>query len=149
MVVRPPWLGGGVRYLGFSVKALSACPRGAVMPLASSVLRCSWSSRWGHLSQVGSVFFLSPRSSRSLSLLRVGWVPGLRAGSHASDWRCVLAYISTGGYLSFVFLRDMVTLWVNSVFLSLLITSEGLHCWLCFVQYSHPSWGRVVVLRPL
>ena len=46
----------------FSVRYLSACPRGAAVPLDSSVLRCSWSSRWGHLSQVGTVFFLSPRS---------------------------------------------------------------------------------------
>ena len=91
------------------------------------------------------MFFLSTRSSRRLSLYQVGWVPDLRAGSPASDWRCVLAYISTGGYLSFVFLQDVVTLWVNSVSLSLLITNEGLYCWLCFVRYSHPSWGRVVV----
>ena len=150
MVVRPPWLGGGVRYPGFFVRALSACPRGAAMPLGASVLRCSWSSRWGHLSLVGSVFFLSPRSSQSLSLLRVGWVPGLRAGSPASGWCCVLACVSTGGYLSYVFLQDVVTLWVNSLFLSLLITNEGLHCCLCFVQYSRPYWGRVVVfIRPL
>ena len=39
----------------------------------------------------------------------------------------------------------MVTLWVNSVFLSLLIANDGLHCWLFFVRYSHPYWGRVVV----
>ena len=44
----------------FSVRDLSACPHGAEVPLGSSVLRCSWSSRWGHLSQVGTVF--SPRS---------------------------------------------------------------------------------------
>ena len=31
----------------------------------------------------------------------------------------------------------MVTLWVNSVFLSLLIANEGLHCWLFLVRYSH------------
>ena len=46
----------------FFVRYLSACPRGAAVPLDSLVLRCSWSSRWGHLSQVGTVFFLSPRS---------------------------------------------------------------------------------------
>ena len=46
----------------FSVRGMSACPSGAAVPLGSSVLRCSWSSRWGHLSQVGTVFFLSPRS---------------------------------------------------------------------------------------
>ena len=46
----------------FSVRYLSACLRGAAVPLDSSVLRCSWSSRWGHLSQVGTVFFLSPQS---------------------------------------------------------------------------------------
>ena len=46
----------------FSVRYLSACLRGAAGPLDSSVLLCSWFSRWGHLSQVGTVFFLSPRS---------------------------------------------------------------------------------------
>ena len=45
----------------FSVRGLSACPSGAAVPLGSSVLRGSGSSRWGHLSQVGTVFFLSPR----------------------------------------------------------------------------------------
>ena len=45
----------------FSVRGMSACPSGAAVPLGSSVLRSSWSSRWGHLSQVGTVFFLSPR----------------------------------------------------------------------------------------
>ena len=74
----------------FSVRDLPACPCGAAMPLGSSVLRCSWSSRWGHLSQVGTVFFLSPRSYRRLSLLLVGLVPGLHAGSPDSGWRCVL-----------------------------------------------------------
>ena len=73
----------------FSFRALSACPYGAAMPLGASVLQCSWSSRWGHLSPVGSVFFLSPRWSRSLSLLLVGLVPGLSAGSPVSGWRCV------------------------------------------------------------
>ena len=46
----------------FSVRGLSACPSGAAVPLGSSVLRGSGSSRWGHLCQVGTVFFLSPRS---------------------------------------------------------------------------------------
>ena len=46
----------------FSVRGMSACPSGAAVPLGSSVLRSSWSLRWGHLSQVGPVFFLSPRS---------------------------------------------------------------------------------------
>ena len=43
----------------------------------------------------------------------------------------------------------MVILWVNSVFLSLLIANEGLHWWLLLFRCSHPSWGRVVVfIRP-
>ena len=46
----------------FSLRGLSACPSGAAVPLGSSVLRGSWPLRWGHLSQVGTVFFLSPRS---------------------------------------------------------------------------------------
>ena len=162
----------------FSVRDLSACLRGAAVPLGSSVLRCSWSLRWGHLSQVGTVFFLSPRSWRRLSLLLVGLVPGLRVGSPASGWRCVLRHafvleaipphrlvlLLRTGFLfsgpgwcgrlqtfsfSYVFLRDVVTLWVNSVFLSLLIANEGLHWWLFLFRYSHPYWGRVVFIRPL
>ena len=46
----------------FFVRYLLAYPRGAAVPLDSLVLRCSWSSRWGQLSLVGTVFFLSPRS---------------------------------------------------------------------------------------
>ena len=125
----------------FSVRYWSACPRGAAVPLDPSVLRCSWSSRCGHLSQVGTVFFLSPRSWRRLSLLLVGLTPGLRAGSPASGWRCVLRHalvrvavppshglvlLLRTGFLfsgpgwcgrvppfsfSSVFLRDVVTLW--------------------------------------
>ena len=148
------------------------------MPLGSSVLRASWSSRWRHLSQVGPVVFLSPRSYRSLSLLLVSLVPDLRAGFPASGWRCVLRHAfvleavppshrlvlllrtgflfsGPGGWetstisFSYVFLRDVVTLWVNGVFLSLLIANEGLHWWLFLFRYSHPFWGRVVVfIRP-
>ena len=122
----------------FSVRALSVCPRGAAMPLGASVLRCSWSSRGGHLSQVRTVFFLSPRSYRRLSLLLVGLVPGLgrvlppQAGAVFFGHALVLVAIS------YVFLRDVVTLWVNSVFLSLLIANEGLLCWLFLFRYSHP-----------
>ena len=46
----------------FSVRGMSACPCGAAVPLGSSFLRSSWFARWGHLSQVGIVFFLGPRS---------------------------------------------------------------------------------------
>ena len=57
-----------------------------------------------------------------------------------------------GGFnrlLSYVFLRDVVTLWVNSVFLSLLIANEGLHWWLFLSDKANHFWGRVVVfLRP-
>ena len=115
--------------------------------------------------------FLSPRSLRSLSLLPMGLVPVLRAGFPTSGWRCVLRHalvqeavppshrlvlLLRTGFLfsgpglwgrhqlfpSHVFLRDVVTLWVNSVFLSLLITNEGLLWWLFLFQYSHPFWGR-------
>ena len=44
----------------FSVRGLSACPSRNAVPLGSSVLRLSGSSRWGHLSQVGAVL---PRSA--------------------------------------------------------------------------------------
>ena len=53
---------------------------------------------------------------------------------------CFYTCVSPGGYLSYVFLRDVVTLWVNSVFLSLLITNEGLHCWLFLVVFIHLLW---------
>ena len=46
----------------FSVRGLLACLSGAAVPLGSSVLWSSLSSRWGHLFLVGTVFFLSPRS---------------------------------------------------------------------------------------
>ena len=46
------------------------------------------------------------------------WVPLL--------WTWLVWEASTVSF-SYVFLRDVVTLWVNSVFLSLLIANEGLH----------------------
>ena len=43
----------------------------------------------------------------------------------------------------------MFTLWVNSVFLSLLIANEGLRYWLFLSDFAYQFWGRVVVyLRP-
>ena len=49
----------------------------------------------------------------------------------------------------YVFLRDVVTLWVNSVFLSLSIMNEGLHWWLFLSGIANHFWGRVMVfLRP-
>ena len=46
---------------------------------------------------------------------------------------------------SYVFLRDVVTLWVNSVFLSLLIANKGLHWWLFLSDLANPFGGRVMV----
>ena len=60
------------------------------------------------------------------------WVPLL--------WTWFVWEASTVSF-SCVFLRDVVTLWVSSVFLSLLIANEGLHWWLFLFQYSHPFWG--------
>ena len=179
MAIRPPWLGGGRCYPGF----LSGTCR-----LSLVGLRCLWVPRscGVHGLRDGVTCLRSGLCSSSVrdlnedfSLLLVGLVPGLRAGSPASGWRCVLRHalvleaippshrlvllLSTGflfsgpgwcGRLqpfsfSYVFLRDVVTLWVNSVFLSLLIANEGLHWWLFLFRYSHPFWGRVVVfLRP-
>ena len=56
-----------------------------------------------------------------------------------------LVWVASTVSFSFIFLRDVVTLWVNSVFLSLLIANEGLHWWLFLFRYSQPFWGRVVV----
>ena len=67
-------------------------------------------------------------------------------GSSSLDLVCVGA--STVSF-SCVFLRDVVTLWVNSVFLSLLIANEGLHWWLFLSDLANHFWGPVVVfLRP-
>ena len=46
----------------FSGRGLSCCPIRAAVALVFSVLRGSGSSRWGHLPQVGTVFFLRPQS---------------------------------------------------------------------------------------
>ena len=161
----------------FSVRDLSACPRGAAVPPGSSVLRCSWSSRWGHLSQVGTGFFLSQRSCRRLSLLLVGLVPGLCAGSPASGWSCVFRHalvleagppshrlvllLRTGFLFSGpgwcgrlqLFPSPMYSFGIWSPFGSIvsfchLIVNEGFH-WLLLFRCSHPFWGRVVVfIRP-
>ena len=119
----------------FSVRDLSACPRGAAVPLSSSVpclrlVLCSSAC-------------VSPGGCPSFS--QVGpapshWVPCL--------WTWLVWDASTVSF-SYVFLRDVVTLWVNSVFLSLIIANEGLHWWLFLFRYSHPFWGRVIVfIRP-
>ena len=82
--------------------SLSACPSRTAVPQGSSVLRGSGSSRWGHLSQVGAVFFLSLRSYRRLSLLLVGLVPGLCDGvSCLRSGLCSSACDRNEGYPSF------------------------------------------------
>ena len=48
-------------------------------------------------------------------------------------------------WASTVYLRDVVTLWVSSVFLSLLIANEGLQYWLFLSDSAYKFWGRVVV----
>ena len=53
---------------------------------------------------------------------------------------------STVGF-SCVFLRDVVTLRVKSVFLLLLIENEGLHRWLFLSDVANPFSGRVVVFN--
>ena len=96
----------------------------------------------GPLPMAGAVFF-SLRWSWWLSLrlalrIRTRFLfsrPGVRVGFTVSS--------------SYVFLRDGVILWVNSVFLSLLIANEGLHCWLFLSVLANPFWGGVgVFLRP-
>ena len=69
-----------------------------------------------------------------------GWSCAIALGSSSLDLVCVGA---STVYFSYVFL------WVNSVFLSLLITNEGLHWWLFLSDIANHFWGRVVVfLRP-
>ena len=90
------------------------------------------SSAWVSLG--GSPFFpqVGPAPSHGVPLL----------------WTWLVWEASTVSF-SYVFLRDVVTLWVNSVFLSLLIANEGLHWWLFLFRYSHPFWVRVVIfIRP-
>ena len=78
-----------------------------------------------------------PHAGAVFSFSQVGpapslWVPLL--------WTWLVWEASTVSFC--VFLRDVVTLWVNSVVLSLLIMNEGLHWWLFLFRYSHPFWGR-------
>ena len=70
------------------------------------------------------------------------WSCAFALGSSSQGQVCVGA--STVGF-SCVFLRDVVTLWVNSVFVSLLIANEGLHWWWFLSDVANPFWGRVVV----
>ena len=73
------------------------------------------------------------------------WYCAFTLSSSSQDQVCVGA--STVGFC--VFLRDVVTLWVKSVFLSLLIANKGLHWWLFLSDVANPFWGRVVVfIRP-
>ena len=83
----------------------------------------------GPLPMAGAVFFLVAVSQVGPAHLH--WVPLLWA------W-CVCGLHS---FILLVFLRDGLTLWVNSVFLSLLIASEGLHCWLFLSVLANPFWG--------
>ena len=157
-----------------SVGGFSPCPSGAVMPLGSSVLKGSWSSRWasclrsalwsssvcvhdedfpsfwgvgflhfvpGPLPLAGAVFF-SMRLSRWLSLLLSGWSCAFALCSSSLDLVCVGTSTVT---FSYVFFLDVVTLWVISVFLSLLIANEGLHWWLFLSGIANHFWGRVMV----
>ena len=100
---------------------------------------------WGPLPMAGAVFF-GIRYSWWLSLLLSGCPCAFALGSSSVGLVCVRA----SPVSSYVFLWDVVTLWVNSVFLSLLIAIEGLHWWLFLSDFANPFWGRVVVfLRPL
>ena len=70
-------------------------------------------------------------------------------------WSCAFALSSSSQGLvcvgastvdfSCVFLRDVVTLCVKSVFLSLLIAHEGFHWWLFLSDVANPFLGRVAV----
>ena len=74
------------------------------------------------------------------------WSCAFALGSSSQGQVCVGA--STLCF-SCVFLQDVVTLWVKSVFLSLLIANEGLHWWLFLSDVAALFWGRVVVfIRP-
>ena len=70
------------------------------------------------------------------------WSCAFALGSSSQGQVCVRA--STVCFFC-VFLRDVVTLWVKSVFLSLLIANEGLHWWLFLSNVANPFWVRVVV----
>ena len=163
MVIRPPLLDGGWCYLVFWVPRSCGVHglRDGVTCLRSGLWSSSVRDRdedfpsfwwvWfltfvrGPLPQAGAVFF-GLRWSRRLSLLLAGWSCAFALGSSSMDLVCVGA--STVSF-SCVFLRDVVTIWVNSVFLSLLIANEGLHWWLCLSDVANPFWGRVIVfIRP-
>ena len=87
---------------------------------------------------------VSPGGSPSFSKVAPApshWVPLL--------WPWFVWVASTVS-VSYVFLRDVVTLWVNSVFFfPLLIANEGLHWWLFLSDIAYRFWSRVVVfIRP-
>ena len=178
MVIRPPWLGGGRCYPGFlsgtcrlalmglrclwvprscGVHGLSDGATCLRSRLCSSLVRDrdeDFPSFWwvwflafvrGPLPQAGAVFFGMRSPGGCPSFSQVGpapshWVPLL--------WTWLVWEASTVSF-SYVFLWDVITLWVNSVFLSLLIANKGFHWWLLLFRCSHPFWGRVVVfIRP-
>ena len=124
----------------FFVRYLSACPRGAAVPLDSLVLWCSWSSR--SVTCLRSGLCSSSVCDRDVAFPPLGgFAFDLSAGSPASGWRCGLrlalvraavqpshgsvllirpGFLFSGpgwwGWLppcsfSSVFLRDVVTLW--------------------------------------
>ena len=95
----------------------------------------------GPLPMAGAVFF-GVRSSWWLSRLLSRWSCAFALGSSSMALVCVRA---STVYFSCVYLRDVVTLWVNSVFLSLLIANEGLQYWLFLSDFAYHFWGQVVV----
>ena len=94
----------------------------------------------GPLPQAGAVF---------LACVSLGGCPSSQVGPARSHWVPLLwSWCACGlpQFSSCVFLRDVVTCWVNRVFLSLLIANEGLHCWLFLFDFANSSWWRIVVL---
>ena len=94
MVIRPPWLGGGVCYPGF---LSGPCQ------LALVGLRCLWvpqsCSVYGLRNGVTCLrsglcsSLVLDRHEVFPSLFLVGLVPGLSVGSPASGWRCVFRHV--------------------------------------------------------
>ena len=174
MVIRPPWLGGGWCYPGFlsgtcrlalmglwclwvlglavfMVLAMGSpvSGRDCVLPQSAIVTKTfspsggfgSWPSCGVPCLRLELCSSACVRPGGCPSFSQVGpapshWVPLL--------WTWFLWEAATVSF-SYVFLRDVVTLWVNNVFLSLLIANEGLHWWLLLFRCNHPFWGRVVV----
>ena len=138
-----PWFRGPSSwcFLGLFTMVLSSRFRWLRMARGGCCLRFVQ----GPLPQAGAVL---------LACVSLGGCPSFsQVGPARSHWVPLLWTCCACGLSQFppphVFFWDVVTRWVNRVFLSLLIANEGLRCWLLLSVFATPFWWRIVVLlRP-